>query len=110
MFYLIWNFEFSQAPAATNTVSRNGIVGAADSFGSGMANFGNAQASAFEAILKGVFNAFGNFIGGMFGSGTVSGESNAVPSSNKNGQAAGFGGAGTYVVLIFMCFIKNSNF
>lgn len=43
----------------------------ADNLGAGLANFGNAQGSAFDAILSGIFNAFGNFISGILGSGAV---------------------------------------
>lgn len=68
-----------------------------------MANFGNAQASALDAILKGVFGAFGNFIGGIFGSGIVSAGSNAVHSSNNNGQTAA-----TYVVYIICTFREKT--
>lgn len=50
---------------------RSGIVGAADNIGAGMANFGNGQGSAFDAIISGIFNAFGNFISGVLGSGSI---------------------------------------
>lgn len=54
-----------------NAMPRSGIVGMADNFGAALANFGNGQGSAFDAIFSGMFNGFGNFISGILGSGAV---------------------------------------
>jgi hypothetical protein len=47
------------------------IVGFYDTFGGGIANFGNGTGSAFDALLSGVFNSFGVFISGVLGSGAI---------------------------------------
>lgn len=54
-----------------NKLAHSGIVGAFDNFGAGIANFGNAQGSGFDAILSGFFNSIGTLFSGLFGSGAV---------------------------------------
>lgn len=50
---------------------RTGIVGFFDNLGAGMANFGNAQGSGFDAMFSGAFNAIGTLLSGLFGSGAI---------------------------------------
>lgn len=54
-----------------HALPHSGIVGAFDNFGAGIANFGNAQGSGFDAILSGFFNSIGTLFSGIFGSGAV---------------------------------------
>lgn len=54
-------------PATPHT----GVTGAADNFGAGIANFGNGQGAAMDALVSGSFNALGVFLSGILGSGAV---------------------------------------
>lgn len=60
------NLPLSQG---SNLIPQNGIVGAADNIASGFVTFGNAQGTAVSAVISSLFNAFGSFVGGTFGSG-----------------------------------------
>lgn len=86
-----------------NNMPRSGIVGAADNIGAGLANFGNGQGSAFDAIISGIFNAFGNFISGVLGSGVI----NTGFLNYNNRPPADAGGPPTYVFFFF--FLKWFN-
>ncbi|XP_031623395.1 uncharacterized protein LOC116340834 [Contarinia nasturtii] len=54
-----------------NAMPRSGLAGMADNIGAGLANFGNGQGSAFDAMLSGLFSAVGNLLSGILGSGAV---------------------------------------
>ncbi|XP_055300233.1 uncharacterized protein LOC129567398 [Sitodiplosis mosellana] len=82
-----------------NSMPRSGIVGMADNLGAGLANFGNGQGSAFDAIVSGIFNAFGNFISGVLGSGAINtgflNYNNRPPADAGAATQAPAGGAAT---------------
>lgn len=74
-----------------------------DNIGAGLANFGNGQGSAFDAILSGMFNAFGNFISGVLGSGVI----NTGFLNYNNRPPADSGPATTYVIIGILIIFAN---